>query len=78
MKKFRLSTIAIALGLAGSAFVPAAINAQQDVPKMHADQKLGYAAKIVERYYVDDSVNTDHAAEQAFISMLKTLDPHSQ
>ncbi|MBD5422194.1 MAG: S41 family peptidase [Bacteroides sp.] len=78
MKKFRLSTIAIALGLAGSAFVPAAINAQQDVPKMHADQKLGYAAKIVERYYVDDSVNTDHAAEQAIIAMLKTLDPHSQ
>ena len=78
MKKFRLSTIAIALGLAGSAFVPAAINAQQDVPKMHADQKLGYAAKIVERYYVDDSVNTDHAAEQAIIAMLKTLDPQSQ
>ena len=78
MKKFRLSTISIALGLAGSAFVPAAINAQQDVPKMHADQKLGYAAKIVERYYVDDSVNTDHAAEQAIIAMLKTLDPHSQ
>lgn len=44
---------------------------------MNPEQKLRYAEKIIERYYVD-TVNMDHAAEEAIIAMLKTLDPHSQ
>ncbi len=40
------------------------------------DNKLRYAEKIIENYYVD-SVNPDKIVDEAIIAMLKTLDPHS-
>lgn len=39
-------------------------------------QKLHYAEKIIESYYVDD-VNSDKIVQEAIVAMLKTLDPHS-
>ena len=39
-------------------------------------QKLMYAMRIIENFYVD-SVNTDSLTQEAIVSMLKTLDPHS-
>ena len=40
-------------------------------------QKLAYAERLIENYYVD-SVNGDKLAQEAIVAMLKTLDPHSQ
>ena len=42
----------------------------------NALQKLGYAERIIENFYVD-SVDADGMVEDAIIAMLKTLDPHS-
>lgn len=39
-------------------------------------QKLGYAERIIENFYVD-SVNLNDMVEEGIIAMLKTLDPHS-
>lgn len=39
-------------------------------------QKLHYAEKIIESYYVDD-VSSDKIVQEAIVAMLKTLDPHS-
>ncbi|MCM1483043.1 MAG: S41 family peptidase [Muribaculaceae bacterium] len=39
-------------------------------------QKLQFAEKIIENFYVD-SVKPDHIVEEAIVAMLKTLDPHS-
>lgn len=38
--------------------------------------KIGYANKIIESFYLD-SIDNDKLAEEAIIAMLKTLDPHS-
>ena len=43
---------------------------------MSIDNKLRYAGKIVETFYVD-KINNDSVAEEAIKAMLKTLDPHS-
>lgn len=40
------------------------------------DNKLRYAEKIIENYYVD-SVDPGKIVDEAIIAMLKTLDPHS-
>lgn len=45
-------------------------------PQFSPAQKLNYAERIIEAYYVD-SVNADHLVEEAIIAMLRTLDPHS-
>lgn len=42
-----------------------------------APNKIANAARIIDRYYVDN-VNIDSLVEQAIISMLHDLDPHSQ
>lgn len=39
-------------------------------------QKLGYAERIIETFYVD-SVKPDELVEDGIVAMLKTLDPHS-
>lgn len=44
--------------------------------EMPAYQKLGYAERIIESFYVD-SVKPDELVEEAIVSMLHTLDPHS-
>ena len=44
--------------------------------RMSIDNKLRYAGKIVETFYVDP-INADSVAEEAIRAMLKTLDPHS-
>ncbi len=46
------------------------------VRSLTPDQKLRYAEAIIEGYYVD-SVASDSLVNQAIISMLATLDPHS-
>lgn len=43
---------------------------------MSPDQKIRYADRIIENYYVD-TVNSDTLAEEAIKAMLRTLDPHS-
>ncbi len=50
--------------------------APQEPPQMQPAQKLGYAEKIIETYYVD-TVNTDKLVQDAIVAMLKNLDPHS-
>jgi carboxyl-terminal processing protease len=40
------------------------------------EQKLHYAERIIDAYYVD-SVNSDKVVQEAIVAMLKTLDPHS-
>lgn len=49
---------------------------KQEIPQMQAAQKLGYAEKIIETYYVD-TVDTDRLVQDAIVAMLKNLDPHS-
>lgn len=44
--------------------------------QMTIDNKLRYAGKIVETFYVDP-IDGDSVAEEAIRAMLKTLDPHS-
>lgn len=44
--------------------------------EMSQGQKLQYAEKIIESYYVD-TVNTNKIVEDAIVAMLKNLDPHS-
>lgn len=48
----------------------------QAVPQMQPAQKLGYAEKIIETYYVD-TVDADRLVQDAIVAMLKNLDPHS-
>lgn len=40
------------------------------------EQKLSYASRIINNYYIDD-VDTNKLVEEAIVAMLKTLDPHS-
>ncbi|MCM1032511.1 MAG: S41 family peptidase [Odoribacter sp.] len=44
--------------------------------EMTSDQKLRAALAIIESYYVED-VNSDSLVDEAIVSMLHTLDPHS-
>ena len=67
--KMRKTILFLAAALVGTS----AITARQ----MTIDNKLRYAGKIVESFYVD-SINSDSIAEEAIRAMLKTLDPHSQ
>lgn len=49
---------------------------KQEIPQMQPAQKLGYAEKIIETYYVD-TVDADRLVQDAIVAMLKNLDPHS-
>lgn len=74
MKKLLLLiplALAAALAVAGRS----ASSDEQPV-KLPPAQKLGFAEKIIESYYVD-SVNPDRLVEDAIVAMLKNLDPHS-
>ena len=69
MKKLLLSILALAS-------VSAIVSLAQQ-RKFTPDQKLRYAAALIEECYVD-SVNSDSLAPEAIVAMLHTLDPHSQ
>ncbi|MBD5224626.1 MAG: S41 family peptidase [Bacteroidales bacterium] len=52
-------------------------NADNDqTPQVPPDQKLRFAEKVIETYYVD-SVDANKIVTEAIVAMLKTLDPHS-
>lgn len=67
MKRLLLSVIAVCAAIASVA-------AQETALK--PEQKLRYAERIIESYYVDP-VDGDKIVEEAIVAMLKTLDPHS-
>ena len=69
MKKLLLSILALAS-------VSAIVSLAQQ-RKFTPDQKLRYAAALIEECYVD-SVNSDSLVPEAIVAMLHTLDPHSQ
>ncbi len=49
---------------------------QEKTPDFSPLQKLGYAERLIESFYVD-TVDSPKMVEEAIIAMLKTLDPHS-
>lgn len=67
---------ALTLGLLSLGSIIYAPGASGQRQNMSSEQKLRYAARIIEKYYVD-TVDNDHVAESAIRAMLKTLDPHS-
>lgn len=69
MKKFVLLTLIATVSAI-------AAMAQNRNSEFTPDQKLRYAAAIIENFYVDP-VNSDSITTEAIIAMLKTLDPHS-
>ena len=75
MKRFFImASAAAALMASAQFFIPG--NQRQEMPQLPPDQKLRYAEKVIETYYVD-SVNSDKVVTEAINAMLKTLDPHS-
>lgn len=75
MKRFFiLASAAMALMASTQLFAAEADN--QERPQLPPDQKLRFAEKVIETYYVD-SVNTDKIVTEAIVAMLKELDPHS-
>lgn len=78
MKRFNLLIISgLALIGASGQLRGAQPQPSSDAPtEMPAYQKLGYAERIIESFYVD-SVASDKLVEEAIVSMLHTLDPHS-
>ncbi len=70
MKKLLFSAIALAALVSLSTFA-------REEKSLTPQQKLMYAEAIIENYYVD-SINSDSLVTEAIVSMLKTLDPHSQ
>lgn len=75
MKRFFiLASAAMALMASTQFFAAWADN--QERPQLPPDQKLRFAEKVIETYYVD-SVNTDKIVTEAIVAMLKELDPHS-
>ncbi len=67
-----MKKIFIAIALIGLVF-PLAAQEFRFTPA----QKLNYAERLIEKYYVD-TVKADTIVDEAIIAMLKTLDPHSQ
>lgn len=75
MKRFFiLASAAMALMASTQLFAAGADNHER--PQLPPDQKLRFAEKVIETYYVD-SVNTDKIVTEAIVAMLKELDPHS-
>ncbi len=75
MKRFFiLASAAMALMASTQFFAARADN--QERPQLPPDQKLRFAEKVIETYYVG-SVDTDKIVTEAIVAMLKELDPHS-
>lgn len=55
---------------------PAHLVADDKVIDMRPIDKIAYADRIIEAFYVD-TVNGGNLADKAIVAMLKTLDPHS-
>ncbi|MDE5940985.1 MAG: S41 family peptidase [Muribaculaceae bacterium] len=71
-----MKQLTILLAAAVTAFAATAQRGAQPEITFTPQQKLHYAEKIIESYYVDD-VNSDKIVQDAIVAMLKTLDPHS-
>lgn len=70
------AVIILTVTLSISARTPRKDNQALNNSDFNSTQKLAYAERLIESFYVD-SVNSDELVEEAIISMLKTLDPHS-
>jgi len=73
MKRFTPLILSVALTVAAAPAADAA-GRNTGLPNFN---KLGYATKIIESFYLD-SIDNDKMEEEAIIAMLNTLDPHSQ
>ncbi len=69
MKKISLFISALVISISAAL-------AQNATTSLTPEQKLVYANRIIESYYVD-SIDSDNVVEEAIVAMLKTLDPHS-
>lgn len=76
-KKMKRIVGALAIVLIAVAAVWARDRKQTEkAPDFSPLQKLGYAERLIENFYVD-TVDSPKMVEEAIIAMLKTLDPHS-
>lgn len=76
-KKMKRIVGALAIVLIAVAAVWARDRKQSEkAPDFSPLQKLGYAERLIENFYVD-TVDSPKMVEEAIIAMLKTLDPHS-
>lgn len=76
-KKMKRIVGALAIVLIAVAAVWARDRKQSEkAPEFSPLQKLGYAERLIENFYVD-TVDSPKMVEEAIIAMLKTLDPHS-
>ena len=75
MRRFFIFAAAAAALMASAQYITT--NADNDqTPQVPPDQKLRFAEKVIETYYVD-SVDANKIVTEAIVAMLKTLDPHS-
>lgn len=63
--------------LTAGLFVCPAVEAQDQFIPLKPEQKVSFATRIIENYYIDE-VDGEKLAREAIEAMLKTLDPHSQ
>lgn len=76
-KKMKRIVGALAIVLIAVAAVWARDRKQSEkAPEFSPLQKLGYAERLIENFYVD-TIDSPKMVEEAIIAMLKTLDPHS-
>ena len=71
--KYFLSFVTLCLGMMFSATAGKDTRSSKDFTPI---QKLGYAERVIETFYVD-TVDGESMVEEAIVAMLKTLDPHS-
>ncbi len=75
MRKFFIFAAAAAALMASAQYITGSSEGEQ-TPQVPPDQKLRFAEKVIETYYVD-SVDANKIVTEAIVAMLKTLDPHS-
>lgn len=71
-----MKKIYVFIYLALLSVIMADAQSNKEVQELSAMQKLGYAERVIETFYVD-SVDAGSMVEEGIIAMLKTLDPHS-
>lgn len=75
MRRFFILAAAAAGIMASAQYAKNGTEGEQ-TPQVPPDQKLRFAEKVIETYYVD-SVDANKIVTEAIVAMLKTLDPHS-
>lgn len=75
MRRFFIFAAAAGALMASAQYITS-IGEGEQTPQVPPDQKLRFAEKVIETYYVD-SVDADKIVTEAIVAMLKTLDPHS-